>query len=154
MKNGGVLDGKVIEEHIGISKDFNIFELQKALATKDQAKAFSIAYYMGKNKKSNPVQMAFGALYNFFSNIIIYHTLSGQSPQTIASQMGVNPYAIKDYSEAARFYPLKHATRVISILREMDLKSKGLGVRQMEDEEIYKELVYKIIKVDELKVKV
>lgn len=80
--------------------------------------------------------------------------MSGQSPQTIASTMGVNPYAIKDYSEAARFYPLKHATRVISILREMDLKSKGLGVRQMEDEEIYKEMVYKIIKVDELKVSV
>ncbi|WP_028123024.1 DNA polymerase III subunit delta [Epilithonimonas tenax] len=154
LKDGALLDGKIIEEHIGISKDFNIFELQKALATKDQAKAFSIAYYMGKNKKSNPVQMAFGALYNFFSNIIIYHTLSGQSPQTMASTMGVNPYAIKDYTEAARFYPLKHATRVISILREMDLKSKGVGVRQMEDEEIYKELVYKIIKVDELKVKV
>ena len=154
LKDGAVLDGKIIEEHIGISKDFNIFELQKALATKDQAKAFSIAYYMGKNKKSNPVQMAFGALYNFFSNIVIYHTLTGQSPQNIASQMGVNPYAIKDYSEAARFYPLKHATRVISILREMDLKSKGVGVRQMEDDEIYKELVYKIIKVDELKVKV
>ena len=154
LKDGALLDGKIIEEHIGISKDFNIFELQKALATKDQAKAFSIAYYMGKNKKSNPVQMAFGALYNFFSNIIIYHTLSGQSPQTMASTMGVNPYAIKDYTEAARFYPLKHATRVISILREMDLKSKVVGVRKMEDEEIYKELVYKIIKVDELKVKV
>lgn len=154
LKDGAVLDGKTIEEHIGISKDFNIFELQNALATKDMAKAFSIAYYMGKNKKANPIQMAFGALYNFFSNIIVYHTLSGQSPQSIASTMGVAPFAIKNYAEAARFYPLKHATRVISILREMDLKSKGLGVRQMEDEEIYKEMVYKIIKVDELKVSV
>ncbi|WP_313101471.1 DNA polymerase III subunit delta [Epilithonimonas sp.] len=154
LKDGAVLDGKIIEEHIGISKDFNIFELQNALATKDMAKAFSIAYYMGKNKKANPIQMAFGALYNFFSNIIIYHTLSGQSPQNIASTMGVAPFAIKNYAEAARFYPLKHATRVISVLREMDLKSKGLGVRQMEDEEIYKELVYKIIKIDELKVSV
>ncbi len=154
LKDGAVLDGKIIEEHIGISKDFNIFELQNALATKDMAKAFSIAYYMGKNKKANPIQMAFGALYNFFSNIIIYHTLSGQSPQNVASTMGVAPFAIKNYAEAARFYPLKHATRVISVLREMDLKSKGLGVRQMEDEEIYKELVYKIIKIDELKVSV
>ena len=154
LKDGAVLDGKIIEEHIGISKDFNIFELQNALATKDMAKAFSIAYYMGKNKKANPIQMAFGALYNFFSNIIIYHTLSGQSPQNISSTMGVAPFAIKNYAEAARFYPLKHATRVISVLREMDLKSKGLGVRQMEDEEIYKELVYKIIKIDELKVSV
>ena len=154
LKNDAVLDGKVIEDNVGISKDFNIFELQRALGSKDMSKAFSIAYYMGKNKKANPVQMAFGVLYNFFSNIILYHTLSGQSPQNIAAEMRVAPYAIKDYAEAARFYPLKHATRVISILREMDLKSKGLGVRQMEDEEIYKELVYKIIKVDELKVKV
>jgi len=154
LKDGATLDGKIIEEHIGISKDFNIFELQKALATKDLTKAFSIAYYMGKNKKSNPVQMSFGTLYKFFSNIIMYHTLAGQSPNTMASEMGVSPYAIKDYTEAARFYPLKHATRVISILREMDLKSKGVGVRQMEDDEIYKEMVYKIIKVDELKVKV
>lgn len=154
LKNDAVLDGKVIEDNVGISKDYNIFELQRALGSKDMSKAFSIAYYMGKNKKANPVQMAFGVLYNFFSNIILYHTLSGQSPQNIAAEMRVAPYAIKDYAEAARFYPLKHATRVISILREMDLKSKGLGVRQMEDEEIYKELVYKIIKVDELKVKV
>jgi DNA polymerase-3 subunit delta len=154
LKNDAVLDGKVIEDNVGISKDFNIFELQRALGSKDMSKAFSIAYYMGKNKKANPVQMAFGVLYNFFSNIVLYHTLSGQSPQNIAAEMRVAPYAIKDYAEAARFYPLKHATRVISILREMDLKSKGLGVRQMEDEEIYKELVYKIIKVDELKVKV
>lgn len=154
LKNDAVLDGKVIEDNVGISKDFNIFELQRALGSKDMSKAFSIAYYMGKNKKANPVQMAFGVLYNFFSNIILYHTLSGQSPQNIAAEMRVAPYAIKDYAEAARFYPLKHATRAISILREMDLKSKGLGVRQMEDEEIYKELVYKIIKVDELKVKV
>lgn len=154
LKDGAVLDGKMVEEHIGISKDFNVFELQRALATKNQEKALSIAYYMGKNKKSNPVQMSFGILYNFFSNIIMYHTLAGQSPQSIASTLGVSPYAIKDYSEAARFYPLKHATRVISILREMDLKSKGLGVRQMDDDEIYTEMVYKILKVDELKVKV
>jgi len=154
LKDGAILDGKIIEEHIGISKDFNIFELQNALATKDLAKAFNIAYYMGKNKKANPVQMSFGFLYKFFSDLIMYHTLSGQSPQTIASEMGVAPFAIKNFAEAARFYPLKHATRVISILREMDLKSKGLGVRQMEDEEIYKEMVYKIIKVDELKVSV
>lgn len=153
LKDEDILDGKVIEQHIGISKDFNIFELQKALATKNHDKALRIAYYMGKNKKTNPIQMSLGFLYKYFSEIIMYHTMIGQPPAAIASEIGINPYFIKDYAEAARFYPLKHATRIISILREMDLKSKGLGVRQMEEEEIYIELVYKIINVDQLKVK-
>lgn len=153
LKEGEILDNKVIEQHIGISKDFNIFELQKALATKNHDKALRIAYYMGKNKKTNPIQMSLGFLYKYFSEIIMYHTMIGQPHATIASEIGINPYFIKDYAEAARFYPLKHATRVISILREMDLKSKGLGVRQMEDEEIYIEMIYKIIHIDQLKVK-
>lgn len=154
LKNGEILDDKVIEQHIGISKDFNIFELQKALANKNHEKAMRIAYFMGKNKKTNPIQMSLGFLYKYFSEVIMYHTMIGQSPAAIASELGINPYFVKDYAETARFYPLKHATRIISILREMDLKSKGLGVRQMEDDEIYTEMVYKILNVDQLKVKI
>lgn len=83
-KEGEVLDGKLVETHIGISKEFNVFELQKALGKKDANNAFKIAYYMGKNPKTNPIVMTIGNLYNFFSNVIMYHTLAGQSPQTIA----------------------------------------------------------------------
>jgi DNA polymerase-3 subunit delta len=79
---------------------------------------------MGKNPKNNPFVMMLASLYNYFSNVIIYQTMAGQPPQAIASQMGVNPYFIKDYAESARLYPLKHATRVISILREFDMKGK------------------------------
>lgn len=153
LKDDAVLDGKIVEENIGISKDFNVFELQNALANKNEEKAFKIAYYMGKNKKNNPIQMTLATLYRFFSNLIIYHTMNGQPQSAMTSEMGVAPFALKDYAEAALFYPLKNATRIISILREMDLKSKGLGARDLDDDEIYKELVYKIIKVDELKVK-
>lgn len=152
LKDNEVLDEKLVETHIGISKDYNVFELQKALGQKNADKAMKIIYYIGKNLKSNPFVMLIGNLYNYFSNIIIYHTMHGQSQQTIASTMGINPFFLKDYAEAAKFYPLKHSTRVISILREIDMKGKGLGSNQTEDAELLKELVFKIINVDKLKI--
>ncbi|MGE8553171.1 MAG: DNA polymerase III subunit delta [Chryseobacterium jejuense] len=154
LKEGEVLDGTIVENHIGISKEYNIFELQKALGTKNANTAFKIAHFMGKNPKNNPFVMMLASLYNYFSNVIIYQTMAGQPPQTIASQMGVNPYFVKDYAESARLYPLKHATRVISILREFDMKGKGLGAVNMGEAELIKELVYKIINVDKIKMKV
>lgn len=154
LKEGQILDGTVVENHIGISKEYNVFELQKALGTKNANAAFKIAHFMGKNPKNNPFVMMMASLYSYFSNVIIYNTMIGQPPQVIASQMGVNPYFIKDYAEAARLYPLKHATRVISILREFDMKGKGLGAVNMDDAELIKEMVYKIINVDKIKMKV
>ncbi|MDO5615466.1 MAG: DNA polymerase III subunit delta [Cruoricaptor ignavus] len=154
LKENEILDEKLVEQHIGISKDYNVFELQKALGTKNHERAMKITYFIGKNPKSNPLPMMIGSLYNFFSNIIIYHTVKTESPQTIASELGVNPYFVKDFAEAARYFPLKHATRIISILRETDLKSKGLGAINMEDSELITELVYKILNVDKVKVKV
>lgn len=152
LNEGEVLDEKLIDKHIGISKEYNVFELQKALGIKNSTVAMKITYYMSKNPKSNPLVMVIGNLYNFYSNIILYHTQKGQSRQEIASTMGVNPYFIKDYDDAARFYPLKHATRVISILREFDLKSKGLGANQTDDSELLKEMIYKILNVDKIKI--
>lgn len=154
LKQGEVLDGTLIENHIGISKEYNVFELQKALGTKNANAAFKIAHYMGKNPKNNPFVMLLSSLYNYFSNVIMYHTMAGQPPQVVASQMGVNPYFVKDYAESARLYPLKHATRIISILREFDMKGKGLGAVNMNEAELIKELVYKIIHVDKIKMKV
>ncbi|CAA7390209.1 DNA polymerase III subunit delta [Chryseobacterium fistulae] len=154
LKENEILDGTIIENHIGISKEYNIFELQKALGTKNANAAFKIAYFMGKNPKNNPFVMMLASLYNYFSNVIIYNTMAGQPPQSIASQMGINPYFIKDYAESARLYPLKHATRVISVLREFDMKGKGLGAVNMSEEELIKELVYKIIHIDKIKMKV
>ncbi|MCT2560528.1 DNA polymerase III subunit delta [Chryseobacterium herbae] len=154
LREGEMLDGTIVENHIGISKEYNVFELQKALGTKNADAAFRIAHFMGKNPKNNPFVMMLANLYSYFSNVIIYQTMVGQSPQAIASQMGVNPYFIKDYAESARLYPLKHATRVISILREFDMKGKGLGAVNMSEAELIKELVYKIINVDKIKMKV
>lgn len=151
LKEGEILDEKTIETNIGISKDFNVFELIKALGKKDEINAFKIAHYMGKSKTHSLV-MTTGNLYNFFSNLIIFHTMKGESPQNQASVMGINPYFLKDFAEAARFYNLKNCTRTISILREIDLKSKGLGAINMTDSELLKETVYKILHVDRYKV--
>lgn len=154
LKDGEVLNETIVENHIGISKEYNVFELQKALGTKNISAALKIAHYMGKNPKNNPFVMMIASLYNYFSNIIIYNTLSNQPQQVIASQLGINPYFVKDYAEAARNYPYKHSTRVISILREFDMKGKGLGAVNMTDAELIKELVYKIINVGQIKMKV
>jgi len=154
LKSGEILDGTIIENHTGISKEYNVFELQKALGTKNVNAAYKIAHYMGKNPKNNPFVMMLSSLYNYFSNVIIYQTMIGQPPQAIAAQMGVNPYFLKDYAESARLYPLKHSTRVISILREFDMKGKGLGAVNMNEAELIKELVYKIINIDQVKMKV
>lgn len=154
LKEGEILDGSHIENHIGISKEYNVFELQKALGSKNMNQAYKIAFFMGKNPKNNPFVMMLASLYNYFSNIILYQTLMGQPPQTIASQLGINPYFVSEYANAAKLYPLKHATRVISILREFDMKGKGLGAVNQTDEQLIKEMVYKILNVDKTKVKV
>lgn len=154
LKEGEVLDGNLVEMHIGISKEYNIFELQNALGAKDESKAFKIVHYMGKNPKSNPIVKNIGALFNFFSKVILFHTMQGSNPNEIATELGVHPFFVKDYAQASRLYPLKHATRVISILREIDLKNKGLGANQTPDEELLKELVYKILNVHQIRVKI
>ncbi|MDP2454724.1 MULTISPECIES: DNA polymerase III subunit delta [unclassified Kaistella] len=151
LKDGEILDEKIIETNIGISKDFNVFELIKALGKKDEVNAFKIAHYMGKSK-THAFVMTTGNLYNFFSNLILFHTMKGESPQNQAAAMGINPFFLKDFGEAARFYNLKHCTRAISILREIDLKSKGLGAINMTDNDLLKELVYKILHIDHYKV--
>ncbi len=152
LKEGDLVDEKAIETHIGISKEFNVFELIKALGKKDEANSFRIAHFIGKSKSANFIMMM-GNLYTFFSNLVIFHTMSGQSPQVVAGVMKVNPYFIKEYAEAARFYNLKHCTRIISVLREIYLKSKGLVAINMTDSELLKEMVYKIIHINEYKVK-
>lgn len=152
LKEGEILDGRVVETHIGISKDYNIFELQRALGEKNAEKAMKIVYYMGKNPKNNPFVMTVGNLYNFFSNIIIFHSMHGASQQEMASAMGISPYFLKEFRDYARFYPLKHLTKIISVLRESDLKNKGLGAHNMDDGELLKEMVYKILNIDKIKI--
>ena len=134
-----------IEKNIGISKEFNNFELQKALIDKNILKSNRIVQYFGQNPKDNPLVVTIGVLYNFFSNVIVYHSLTDKSKNIVASELGVNPYFVQDYQKAAAQYPLKKAVQIISYLRDADLKSKGLGATNLAQDEILKELIFKIL---------
>jgi len=154
LKENEELSPRIIELHIGISKDYNVFELQKAIGAKDAEKSMKIAFYMGKNMKTNPFIMIIGNLFNFFSNLLLFHSMKGESPANIATAMGINPYFLKDYEYSAKFYSLKHTTRAISILREMDIKSKGIGSQNVDDSQLLIETVYKILNIDQIKVNI
>ena len=142
LKSGEQVTPQVIEENIGISKDFNNFELQSAIATKDVKKAFGIVQYFSNNPKNHPLVMTVALLYSFFSKLLLYHSLSDKSsaPRTL----GVNPYFIKEYQEAARNYPMKKVSSIVSVIREVDLKGKGVGASNISQGDLLKEMLVKI----------
>jgi DNA polymerase-3 subunit delta len=135
---------KHIQDNIGISKEYNVFELQTALTKKDAYKVNQIINYFEANPKSNPIVLVLGNLNNFFSKVLVYHYVKDKTPQNLAKEMGVNPYFIKDYEQAARNYGLGKVFQVISYLREYDLKSKGVESNAPHGE-LMKELMFKIL---------
>ena len=139
------INTKHIEENIGISKDYNNFELQNALAKKDILKANRIINHFGKNQKDNPIILTISSLYSYFRKILIYHFLKDKSNRNVAATLQVNPYFVKDYQTAARRYNPKKVVDIIAYLREYDLKSKGVGSNNVKPEELLKELVFKIL---------
>ncbi|MGY8916137.1 MAG: DNA polymerase III subunit delta [Flavobacteriales bacterium] len=134
-----------IEEHIGISKDFNNFELKKAIGERDILKATRIIHYFAQNPKDNPFVVTVTLLHNFFSQLLQYHGMSDHSSKNVASTLGINPYFVKEYQTAARNYPMKKVSQIISYLREMDLKGKGVGGTNLSQADLLKELLVKII---------
>ncbi len=145
LPKGSQINVKHIEENIGISKDFNVFELQKALAAKNSFKAFQIAKYFEDNPKSNPNVMILSILFGYFSKLLIYHQLQDKSKNNVASALSVSPFFVDDYAKAANNFPISKLLDVISLLREYDLKSKGVGNVNVEDGQLLKELIYKIL---------
>lgn len=142
MTPGDKITPELIEENIGFSKDFNNFELQKAMGSRDINKTFRILQYFGQNPKNHPIVMTLALLQSFFTKVLKYHALSdrSQAPKIL----GVSPYFIKDYEVAARNYPMKKLTSIIASLREIDLKSKGVGASNLPQADLLKELLVKI----------
>jgi DNA polymerase III subunit delta len=136
-----------IEENIGISKDFNNIELQKALVQKDSLKVFRIVDYFDHNEKNNPFTVTIASLYFFFNKVLMYSLLADKSKQSIAEQLHISPFFIADYQQAARVYPPAKVVPIISLLREYDLKSKGMGNLSASSGDLLKELVYQILNV-------
>lgn len=133
-----------VQDNIGISKEYNVFELQSALSRKDPFKVNQIINYFEANPKANPIVLVLGNLNNFFSKVLLYHYSKDKSPQNLARELGVSPFFIKDYELAARSYNYGKSMQIISLLREYDLKSKGVD-SNAENGELMKELMFKIL---------
>ncbi len=139
------INPRLIEENIGISKDYNNFELNNALARKDVLKANRIIRYFEGNPRTNPVALTITSVYYFFSKLLNYHLLKDRSRRNVASVLKIDPYFVQDYERAARIYTPAKTVKVISMLREYDLKSKGFGNRNIPHGDLLKELAYKIM---------
>lgn len=135
-----------IERNIGISKDFNNFELHKALTQKNVLKANRIVNYFGHNVKDNPFPVTISSLYHFYSKVLTYHFIKDKKDRrSVAASLKVNPYFVGDYEKAAQSYNPAKTVEIISLLREYDLKSKGYNNVSSSPGELLKELVYKIL---------
>ncbi len=135
-----------IERNIGISKDYNNFELHKALTQKNVLKANRIVNYFGHNPKDNPFTLTISTLYYFYSKVLTYHFIKDKRDRkNIAATLKVSPYFVGDYEKAAKNYNPKKTVEVIGLLREYDLKSKGFNNVSTSHGELLKELVYKIL---------
>lgn len=142
---GSLITPELIEENIGISKDFNNFELRKALGERDVVKAHRIINYFAQNPKDNPMVVTVSLLYSYFSQILQYHGVGDKSKANIAKLLRVNPYFVQDYVVAARNYPMKKASQAIGVLREADVRSKGVGAANVPQGDLLKELLVKIM---------
>ncbi len=135
-----------IHKNVGISKEYNAFEFNTAIGKKDVLKANRIADYFAANKKENPLVLIIGQLNTYFSKIFTYYYLADKSKGNVASQLKINPFFVSEYEQAAKNYSFDKTCQVISLLREYDVKSKGVDSTGNTDEgELLKELVWKII---------
>jgi DNA polymerase-3 subunit delta len=142
---GTKISEDAVERNIGISKDFNVFELQNALGKKDNRSAYRIAMHFGANSKENPLLMTVVILYNYYVKLLKCHYTTDKTRNNLASVLGVNPFFVNDYTNAVKNYPVPKIVQNISILREYDLKAKGMGAVSTDDSELYKELIYKLL---------
>jgi DNA polymerase-3 subunit delta len=134
-----------IEQYIGVSKDYNVFELQSAFAARDLARTIRIIQYFEANPKAGPIQLILPSLYNFFSKVFMVHGAGTADEKTIAATIGVSPYFMKDYIQAARLYPYPAVEKTLLLLHQYNLKSVGVGSTGTSDASLLKEMVVKIM---------
>jgi DNA polymerase III subunit delta len=134
-----------IEKNIGISKDFNVYELQNALGDRDILRANRIINYFGANQKANPLPKTISSLHFFFARILKFHFLQDKSKPNVAKVLGMSPFFVDNFLKAAKNYSPKKVVEIISLLRETDMKSKGIGNVSASEIDLQRELIYKIL---------
>lgn len=142
---GTQITAEHIEDNIGISKDYNNFELRKAIGDRNVLKAHQIVKYFGDNPKDNPMVVTVSLLFNFFSQLLHFHGLNDKSPRAVASALKINPFFVNEYISAAHNFPMKKVSEVVATLREFDVKSKGVGANAVPQGDLLKELMVKIL---------
>ena len=141
---GSAITPKDIEENIGFSKDFNVFELRKALGERNQLKAYTIAENFAQNPKDNPIVVTTSLVFGFFIQLLKYHGLKDKNPKNVAAVLGVNPFFLKEYDVALKNFPMKKVSQIIAALRDIDVKSKGVGANALSQSDLLREMLYKI----------
>ena len=144
MGDNDLITPELIQINIGISKDFNNFELQKAIAQLDQKKAYQIVRYFSENPNQHPMVLTVATLYSFFSKLMILHTVNDRNPKVLSRAIGVNPYFLNDYTAAAKNFPMRRISSVFQTLRTIDVKSKGVGAN-LKPLDLYQELIFRIL---------
>ncbi|MDR9400539.1 MAG: DNA polymerase III subunit delta [Psychroflexus sp.] len=137
---------KIIEDNIGISKDFNNFELTNALGNRQEVKAQQIIQYFASNPKSNPILLTIGQLVSYFSKLIIYHSMENKSSQAVGRKLGIHPFFTKEISQACKNYSMRQCVNALHIIRQTDAQLKGIEARQISHSDLLKMLVVKIVR--------
>ncbi|GHB82128.1 DNA polymerase III subunit delta [Persicitalea jodogahamensis] len=145
LKAGEGVDADAIERFVGISKEYNVFEFQKALGQRDVLKANNIAHHFAANPKDNPLAPILIILFSFFTKVMLTHAATDRSDGGLASLLGVNPFFVKDYTLAARNYSMGKVAKIIHDLRYADAQMKGVDAGSVDDGELLKQLVFEII---------
>ncbi len=146
VEKGASISGDVIQKQIGISKDFNVFELQSALASKNHSKVFRIGRYFQENPKKNPMVMIVGTLFRFFSKVWVVSQNQGMNDTVLGKSIGVyNSFFMREYRTAARNFSSVSVEKVLQLLKEYDLKSKGVDNRSFNENKLLIELLGKIL---------
>ncbi len=131
------IDAQVVQDNIGISKDYNVFEFQKALGMKDELKVYRIIQYFSENPKSNPIPLLVGSLYNYFSKLLITRANLQKGDQNLMSALKLgSPYFLREYKQAAGKFSIGQLKNIIKALSKADQYSKGIGSRMSTNKSI------------------
>nr|MBP6588235.1 DNA polymerase III subunit delta [Flavobacterium sp.] len=144
LPKGSTITPHHIEENIGFSKDFNVFELRKAIGDRNQLRAYTIADNFAQNPKDNPIVMTTSLVFSFFVQLLKYHGLKDKNPNNVAKVLGVNPFFLKDYDIALKNYPMRKVSQIVASLRDVDVKSKGVGANALPQSDLLREMLFKI----------
>ncbi len=142
VKGGQTIDDVAVQKYVGISKDYNVFELQKALSLRNETKAYRIVKYFASNPTSNPLIPIIANLYAYFSKLLILHHNGASDKNEAARLIGVNPYFVSEYLQATRNYSMPKVIDNLKAVSKADLHSKGIGTASTNHQDILVELTF------------